>query len=128
LMRVEEGSRTAEVWNGGMPPALLLDEQGLPRDAFASAHVPLGIARVDEFDATCTRFAWDSPGQIVFFSDGVPEAEDRYGRPFGMERLAAALRASPAELRATRVMGALREYLGEASAIDDASILTVCLP
>jgi len=128
LMRVDERVHAAEVWNGGMPPAFLLDVRGDTRNAFASTHLPLGIAPVDEFDATCTPFEWDSPGQIVFYSDGVPEAEDRHGRPFGVGRLEAALRASPAELRAARVMAALRAYLGEKSAIDDASILTVRLP
>jgi CheY-like chemotaxis protein len=128
LMVVDERRRRAEVWNGGMPQAFLLDAGGGICRVFASAHLPLGIAADAEFDGTCTRFDWDAPSEIVFFSDGVPEAEDAHGRPFGAERLAQILCASVAGGRAARIMQSLRGHLGTTQAIDDASILAVRLP
>ena len=127
LMVVDERARRAEVWNGGMPSAFLLDAQGGVRGLFDSMHLPLGIVAEAAFDGTCRRLDWDSPREIVFFSDGVPEAEDAHGRPFGIERLSASLRADGMGARAARVMQDLRSHLGGNPAADDASILTVRL-
>lgn len=128
VMVVDERARRAEVWNGGMPPALLFDAQGASCRTFDSAHLPLGIVPDSEFDVTCVSFGWDAPREVVFFSDGVPEAEDAHGRPFGIDRLASSLRASAPGTRASRVMRELRAHLGDTAATDDASILTVRLP
>lgn len=128
LMVMDERARCAEVWNGGMPSALLFDAQGGLCRTFDSAHLPLGIVRDGEFDGTCVSFGWEAPREVVFFSDGVPEAEDAHGRPFGIDRLSASLRASAPGTRASRVMRELSAHLGETAATDDASILTVRLP
>lgn len=128
LMVVDERARRAEVWNGGMPPAFLFDAQGELCRTFDSTHLPLGIVADGAFDGTCVSFDWDAPREVVFFSDGVPEAEDAHGRPFGIERLSFCLRASAAGLRAASVMRELSAHLGDTAATDDASILTVRLP
>ncbi len=128
LMVMDERVRCAEVWNGGMPPALLFDAQGDLCRTFDSAHLPLGIVRDDEFDGTCMSFGWEAACEVVFFSDGVLEAEDAHGRPFGIDRLSASLRASAPGTRASRVMHELSAHLGDTAATDDASILTVRLP
>lgn len=128
LMVIDERARRAELWNGGMPPAYLFDADGSLAQEFESAHLPLGIVSDADFDGTCTRFEWQAPCEVVFFSDGVAEAEDPLGNPFGLEQLRSTLRGSRAGARAKGVMDRLRAHLGGKPATDDASILIVRLP
>lgn len=127
LMVVDEGAGTLEIWNGGMPAALLLDAAGATVASHPSSHVPLGILSEEEFDHHCDVRRWQDPGEIVVHSDGVADCQNAAGEAFGPERLQRSLRAAPAGARAARVLRDLRAHLAGGAGFDDASILTVRL-
>lgn len=127
LMLLDESARSLEIWNGGMPAALLLDGTGATVSTHPPAHVPLGILSEAEFDHRCDVLRWGDAGQIVVHSDGVTDCQNASGEPFGPERLHRSLRAALPEARAARVRDDLNDHLAGGTGFDDASVLTVLL-
>jgi len=117
-----------EVWMGGMPSGLLLDANGKTVREVKSVHLPLGI---DDFDwRKSAPELLDVPvggGQIVLFSDGLIEAQNAAGEPFGAERLGAALAGASAN-RLDAVKDAVAAHMGEQSPHDDVTLVLVDLP
>jgi serine phosphatase RsbU (regulator of sigma subunit) len=89
-----------------------------------STSLPLGID-VGEPGAVTTQTLPTQVGdQFVIFSDGLPEAENEAGEPFGDLRLRAAL-ATPADQRLDSIKQALARYMGGAVPHDDISLMLV---
>lgn len=126
LAAIDPEAGAIQVWNGGNPPPLLVDG---PRHAAASpfvrAHLPLGILGNGEFDAATEVRAITAPGQLLLYSDGVLEAENRCGQAFGRERLLAALQAREEGAGLAGVVRALDLHLEGSNARDDLSLLLV---
>jgi sigma-B regulation protein RsbU (phosphoserine phosphatase) len=70
-----------------------------------------------------------SPGDVLmFYTDGVTEAMDAGGRPFGVERLRAAVAADPdasAEQIVSAVEQALGAFTGDAPQSDDVALFVL---
>ena len=90
LIAVSADGRQAEVWNGGIPGAYLLDEHGCIQRRIASSKLPLGIVGDQGFDAESEMVAINSGMHFLFFSDGVNEARNPQGEMLtlaGVEKL-----------------------------------------
>ena len=122
---VDEGQGVVEIWNGGMPDVLWLDEEGQIGQRFNSRQLALGIVDSDAMDVRPIKFEWHGTGQLVICSDGVLEAENEAGEAFGVERLAAVLRRAPLHARCNEVRAAVRAHMGGLEARDDASIMII---
>jgi serine phosphatase RsbU (regulator of sigma subunit) len=125
FLAIDERSHRAEAWIGGLPPLLLLDTDGKVVRVLDSKRVPLGIV---EFDGEMSKVESIEivPGsQFVLLSDGLIEAANAAGDPFGMARLQSTLAAAPAERRIAAVQTALQLHLGEAEPHDDVTLLLV---
>ena len=87
------------------------------------ANFPLGMFPGIEFEV---RSAQLEPGDQVFiFSDGVTEAQNAAHDFFGDERLTALLEkcgAQPGHSLCTMVVGAVRQFVGEAPPADDLTV------
>jgi CheY-like chemotaxis protein/serine phosphatase RsbU (regulator of sigma subunit) len=124
---IDATNRTIELWNGGVPPAVFCDKIGAVKRTFPSTSFPLGIVG-DGFPARTQIYQWECDGQLIMFSDGLLEAEDDQGSPFGFERMAAALGDVPDEERFDKLVNHLHDHLGERLAHDDVSLLmTHCI-
>jgi serine phosphatase RsbU (regulator of sigma subunit) len=101
LAEVDAKRRTLRYVNCGHNPALLFQEQTGEAVPMNSSCPPLGMFS----QAACEiREAELSVGDVmVFYTDGLTEAENRIGEEFGMERLLAVLRRS-SSLSAERIM------------------------
>ncbi len=119
-----------EFWLGGMPTALLIDAQGNILARFDSNSLPLGVAPLSQETATSTRIGCPYPpgAQLVLCSDGLIEAPDEAGEPFGLGRLAGALSGVPAAARLAAVRDAVSRHLDARPAHDDISLLLLDLP
>jgi CheY-like chemotaxis protein len=125
VVHVDARGDRAAVWNGGMPPVLMLDADGRERQSVSSRHVPLGILRDAEFSPECDVMSWDGPREIVLLSDGVVEAEDASGSAYGMPRVRRVLQQAPAGQRVAACMHEVAVHLAGAAARDDASMLAI---
>jgi phosphoserine phosphatase RsbU/P len=74
---------TLELINAGHPPPLLLRPEGAER--IASTGLPLGLFCASEYEVTHIRLM---PGEtLLFYTDGVTEARNRFEDEYGIERL-----------------------------------------
>jgi serine phosphatase RsbU (regulator of sigma subunit) len=129
LVAVNHGERTAQVWTGGNPPLLLVDENGKARLHDGERHLALGILNDDQFDARPDMLPLDGVREILCYSDGLPEAEDARGEAFGLARILAASNSKTTGSTLERLLDAVHDHLGESSAQDDLSCaLIACAP
>lgn len=112
-----------EVWNGGIPTALLLSSSGQVLWRFRSQNLPLGIVGSELFSREVEAFKLpEESAQLFMYSDGLIEAENAAGEAFGKERLQDILQTPPAE-RLNRLQASLEAHLGSQPAHDDVSYL-----
>ena len=125
--KIDTQAHVGEVWIGGMPDVLLVNEFGSEVCRF-SGELPLGIVDSTEIDLSPISFEWHQASQLVLFSDGLLEAENCTGEQFGETRLMTALSGAQHGGRRDAVQAALAEHLGQAQAQDDVSLLLLSCP
>lgn len=124
---IDNRNRVIEIWNGGIPSALLVGQNGDITHSFNSVNLPLGI--LDRtFTAETEIFQWSEPNQLVVYSDGIPEAENENGDAFGSGRIKEIIKKLPAGQRYEALRSALSEHLGSRHAFDDMTLLMVDCP
>ena len=123
LACIDRRNRVVEVWNGGNPPALLVNAAGEVLRRFESRQVPLGILAPEEFVAETEIWQLQEDGaSLVLYSDGLAEARDADGQPFGEERVMQALRQDGDKHAA--LISAVRTHLGGTKGHDDISLIS----
>lgn len=128
LLCLDAEIERGEIWIGGTPPVLLLDRDGAVERSFESTQLPLGIV---ENDALCNPpdiFTWSKESQILLCSDGLPEAENPEGEPFGSAGILAAVANTHPSRRFDAILGALARHLDGNRASDDVSIMLIAYP
>ena len=115
-----DGSRI-EIWNGGIPTAVHVSDGG-ELHKFRSQHLPLGVVGADAFDAA-TEIFHAQPGALLLCSDGLTEAENASGEPFGEARFEAILKTSQQDKLFDNILSALETHLGGGIAHDDLSMV-----
>lgn len=114
-----------QVWNGGIPDAFILDQQGAVKARLKSTHLPLGISnRLD--DQHCELHAIE-PGETVFaYTDGVIEAQNLSRQNFGVERLLTSLTTHYDQLRPLEtIVSQVEKHAHGADQHDDIAMLMV---
>lgn len=87
MLAIDQGNLRIDVWNGGIPPVLLFNRDGVEIDRFPSRHVPLGILDTASFDYECSSITLSEEGTLALFSDGLIEAYNAENEAFGIERV-----------------------------------------
>ncbi|MDQ5943136.1 MAG: two-component system, HptB-dependent secretion and biofilm response regulator, partial [Pseudomonadota bacterium] len=95
MVCLDTAKREGEIWIGGMPNVVLLDNSGSILREFASQDLPLGIVDSKEINIAPATFSWQEFSQLMLCSDGVLEAENQAGEQFGQQRLLAAIAGIP---------------------------------
>lgn len=130
IAAVDSDSRMVQVWNGGLPPAVLLNPGGMAAYQFDSHHLPLGILGANEFDAKVEQFFYGSHDcQLFLCSDGAvdtvaPEADMLRG----MRLLLDAARDAEAGERLQQVWQVVEQKLQGKAALDDIALMMVKCP
>lgn len=125
---INSRDKLIEVWNGGNPSPVFATDDGQISHQFASRHLPLGILNQEQFDSQTEIHHWDSAGHLVMCSDGLLEAENIEGKPFGQERFLQLLKLITGKQRFISLVAAVQEHLGNASAHDDISLVMASCP
>lgn len=113
-----------EFASAGHPPLLHVCGEGVA--SIEATGVPLGMFRDARFPVS--RLSLRPGESLLLYTDGLTEAENQAGEPFGMDRiarLAACCSASaPNELLA-ECLSNLRHHLGDAKRSDDLTLLVL---
>jgi serine phosphatase RsbU (regulator of sigma subunit) len=112
-----------EFLNAGHPSPLLL-RRGEVTELFTKGALPLGLIPEVQYPLTRTKL---EPGDtLILFSDGITEAEDTAGNFFGDARLRGVLEGQNGqslEKMEQSIVGAVRNFAGGASQMDDITLL-----
>ena len=124
LLSVDWHNRNAYVWNGGNPPAVLVNGAGKIMKKFISHHLALGVLRGRDIDSTMESFHWGEDCCLTLYSDGLVDAQDLRGEEFGDDRVTAILQGDASH----RVLkDSVLTHLGGRDAGDDISVATIRL-
>ncbi len=121
---IDTQNRVIESWNGGIPTAMLINEQGDIVHSFPPNNLPLGILD-RSFTAQTEVFQWSSQSQLAIYSDGFVEAENQLGVAWGEDNIRCVLKQTAITQRFEALTSHLHYYLGEKPAFDDMTLLMV---
>ncbi|MCJ8170077.1 ATP-binding SpoIIE family protein phosphatase [Atopomonas sediminilitoris] len=117
-----------EVWNGGIPPALLLSEDGQVLRTFASRNVPLGVLPAEEFINETELCQIREDAQLILYSDGLIEGCNPAGEQFGKQRLLDVFKGVAPKQRLEHLRRKAFSYLDGQPIQDDLSCLLLDCP
>jgi sigma-B regulation protein RsbU (phosphoserine phosphatase) len=125
IAEIDAQKRTLRYVNCGHNPALLFRAKTGTLTLMNSSCPPIGLSP----NEICEQAAEDlkTGDVLVFYTDGVTEAENRLGEEFGMERLSAMVRGSsslPAEDLMVDIYNTAADFCGD-TFNDDVTILVV---
>jgi sigma-B regulation protein RsbU (phosphoserine phosphatase) len=115
--------------NAGHPAPLLLQRATgtvHPLDKMLDAGPALGLVPEPEFDRC--EFPLKTGDRFVLYTDGITEARNSIGEDFGVERLAAAIRAhsgATAEQMLDGLLNSVQEFTGRTEAKDDVCVCVI---
>jgi serine phosphatase RsbU (regulator of sigma subunit) len=115
-----------ELGNAGHLPAYRLGAEGSVEPLRGQVGVPLGV--LDGTSYVSERILLTHGDALFLYTDGVIEALNGEGEPFGVARLERYLRASATAAAPALVDGALsalREFTGQAAQFDDVTVLAL---
>jgi sigma-B regulation protein RsbU (phosphoserine phosphatase) len=126
LAEIDARERKLRYVNSGHNPALLFRAMTDTVTRMNSSCPPIGMFSEEICELTSTDLI---PGDVlVFYTDGVTEAENRSGEEFGMERLSAVVRrgsSMAAEELMSDIFNSAATFCGEVGFTDDVTILVV---
>jgi two-component system, HptB-dependent secretion and biofilm response regulator len=125
LLMVDVRNSLVEVWNGGGPEVLFVDDKRNIVHRFESNAAPLGIVSDEEFEPYTQVYQWQGAGELLACSDGAVDALNSEGEPYGEARLEKSLGFYKDRSACTAVAESLREYLQGKRAQDDISVVSV---
>ncbi|HJW34833.1 MAG TPA: SpoIIE family protein phosphatase [Holophagaceae bacterium] len=129
LMKVDPHRRILEVWNGGIPICLLVDDRPELVHRFRTAHPPIGIDSDADFEDEVESIAWtpERPLVLIASTDGIMDARNQAGVPFGEEGLLRAILNGPSSACYERALAGVYLHLEGAPASDDISLLSMAI-
>lgn len=126
LLLVDFTNNIIEVWNGGNPSILVVNNKKEIVKRIDSTHLALGILPEESFDETTEFFCCNGENAVVLFSDGLIEAQNKDGIVFDEEMLISSFDKdiNAAALRNT-IVEAVTKHLDGESAHDDMSLVVL---
>ena len=117
-------TRTLQYANAGHNPPLVLRAEGATCAQLDAEGLVLGVMRAVEFKEGSIELA--AGDKLLFYTDGITEAQNRQGDFFGLERLSTSFKQhrslSPGDL-IKAVLADVRAFRGEAPASDDVAMV-----
>jgi serine phosphatase RsbU (regulator of sigma subunit) len=126
VAEIDTQKRIVHYVNCGHNPALLLRARTGSLTRMDSSCPPIGLSPEENCELASADLAGGDV--LVFYTDGVTEAENQLGEEFGMERLSAVVRdgsSLSAEDLATNILNSAASFCGEVGFDDDVTIVVV---
>lgn len=83
IIEVAENGKLLDVWNGGLPSLILVDEHGNIKKHFQSQHMALGILEMRDFESLSERYDAELGDRFIGYTDGVIETHNSAGEMLG---------------------------------------------
>ncbi len=128
LASLESVTRELRWVNAGLPEPLLLSSGEARFLATVDPRFPLGVRQEEAYREQCTKLA---PGDVlVFYTDGVPEAQNPAGEVYGYQALRSRLEALPVARMSSRqilrlLLNAVGSFAAGLSQQDDMTMVVV---
>lgn len=123
-LELQSGSGIVRLLNAGHMPPLILKDGAIQE----TAHGGVAIGMMPEANFAEQQIEFQRGDTLVVYSDGLTEAASEAGEFFGEQRLLALLRSFtglPAQQIGERLIAAADQYVGEARAHDDLSVIVL---
>jgi phosphoserine phosphatase RsbU/P len=120
----DDQQRTLQVANSGLPRPIYCHDGKI--EVIDATGLPLGLFDDAEYD----EFTFKAkPGDLfVFFSDGILDATNRHGRPFGrsrVEEIVAECSAKSADCVVNNIFKAVSEHAAGVETFDDQTVVAI---
>ena len=126
LLSINQEDEGMEIWNGGLPPILILSEDRKIIRRVESSKLPLGIASPHEFDAQTERVSLQGVRSAFIYSDGLTEARNDRDDMLGQTALEKMIETAPSTGSwLDSVKSQINGFLGDCTLSDDLSLLHV---
>ncbi len=127
ILSITPDTGVIEVWNGGLPPVLLLSEDGAEVvHRFSSRHLPLGVLRADEFDVGLEYHSLAGEGgHLLLCSDGATEISIGDNQMLGQQALVPQTPCASSAAVFDSVVGVIEAHLANAPPADDIALIVV---
>ncbi len=124
LIELDAVGGALTVLNAGVPDGMIVRPRAGAVASFRSLQPPLGILDDTALNLETETVSIKDGDRIYFFSDGLPEASNRAGEMFGMDRIAAILTAQEDPERAFEALIEAVTAFGESQAqADDQTLI-----
>lgn len=125
LVVIDLDNKRMEIWNGGCPDLLFVNDENKIIKRFPSKHTALGVMDYNELYSETVVHKDCGKGKLVIYSDGLLEAKDSAGNIFGDNGITEAIEKAGEEGFLNALIDAMLIHMGEEVAHDDVSIVMV---
>ncbi len=125
ILELNAAGDSLQMWMGGLPDAYLIDKNGALKETICSANMPLGIDHDDEeFNKGFEVKQLKEGERIIFFTDGIIEAENSEGEFFEEERILNCFKEGTKDTLEL-MLDTLTNFIKDAEQRDDISLVEV---
>lgn len=128
LGMIDSKRKSIEIWNGGLPAALVLSSDGELQHAFHSRHTFAGVLGDSDFGDHCDIWHWRDECELFIYSDGLTDARSPDDKLFGQDRLLGTLAQTEPGKRIGAIQQALSDHMLNRCAQDDISCMAIRCP
>ncbi len=115
---------SVQVWMGGLPDAYLIAQDGSIKETICSRNMPLGVEHNEKFNKGFEVKQLGEGESVVFFTDGIIEAENPAGEFFEEERLLNCFSKGTKD-PFSGILSQLEDFIQGAEQRDDISLVEV---
>ncbi|MFN4290873.1 MAG: SpoIIE family protein phosphatase [Permianibacter sp.] len=123
VVEIDPFTQRLDVWNGGMPAGLKIQQKDNTQLTFPSRHVALGLSMDEEFNSDVESAPYEPGDPLLLYSDGLCDAENSQGVRLGSTALEQLLQEHGKQLTLAHVQNLLYQHLAGVVAHDDVAVV-----
>jgi len=125
ILELNHLGNSIQLWMGGLPDGYILNADGTVKEPLKSMSMPLGIQEGDDFNKGFEVKTLNKGERVIWFTDGVVEAENPDGEFFTEERMLSAFEAGTADPM-DALLSKMDDFIQGAEQHDDITLVEVC--
>jgi len=122
---IDDEKQSIEIWNGGLPSLLVLNNNNEIIHSFLSQHVSCGVLNAEAFDGATALWRWTEGCELFLSSDGVTDVVDEKGNLLGDDAFMEALLATKPGKRIEGIQQMITQFIGPTQEQDDVACLVI---